>query len=776
MKNYLLILSLMLFQILVFGQDMLTLKIKNTNGQAIPNIEVSAFNKSANDLLKSRTDAAGQVVFTLTKVGVYSLSYLEMKDFDTYEVKAGKRGTFQQTVTYDPEKIFVAKPKSDRTGVVFTEYTAQQLRGKPNVIILNILVKKMDRSVVPGLEVTAVCLADKAKYKGKSDVSGNVIFQLPNNKKYEIDVDGSEALQTVVLPNETNVEMTEVVFYEKAVLNEKMKGDTIVQKNISQSNGTNTHILFIVNLKNYDGVPLAGEPVYLQAEGQKHVYEGVTDQNGECKFMLQKNADYIVNLKYEQGLHLVEAKNRTGFGMESISRRYRGSAEIERMVAEQIAEMKRLEEEEKLLKQRRLEEERIAKLNAAQRVIAEEALRLEKMKTEKELVQKFYGKKLVPSFSETPVQAAKTPSNYLKPTSEGYTVDFKSSGPIGTPTVINDKMFIPSGFYSPSFYCLKAETGQYVWGVELGESGASPAVYHNGVILINTYSCTLYALDASTGKLLWSKWLAGTVYSTPTADGDLVYVVYKYGGSYVLSCFDLRSGTFKWINRVDSETIACPVVEGNEVHVASQTGFYYIFDKTTGKPVDVITSIHAQSSPTLTPESIFIVARMDGKEILVELDRKSHAVKKKYTSELSPIKINNNRNCAVQMNFNGSHPIVYQNKYVVLADEKNLKVFDAQSEKMLWEQPVNVNSSQVPIVANNQIILATKEGTLMSYDIATGKSKQIRKYANEIDAQPIFNKGLLYVASSGLLTVIRSMQNFQWNQWNMDARHNLNIK
>jgi outer membrane protein assembly factor BamB len=776
MKINLLLLAVVLLSGATFSQDVLTLKIKNTSGQPVPNVEVTAFNEAANDLVKGRTNATGTVVMTLTKNGVYSLSYLEMKDFDSYEVKEGFTGTFSQTVTYDPKKIFVPKPKADRSGIAFTTVNSLQLRGKPGVITMNILVKKTDMTLVPFTEVIAVSVPTKTKYTAKTDAKGSAIFYLPKNARYEMDVDGNEAIKTIDVPNEEGIEMTQVIFYEKAVLAEVNKGDTIIQKNITQTNGTNTHLLFTMKLRDYSGSPLPNEPVYLQAEGQKRVYEGLTDKNGECKMMIQKNANYIVNLKYEQGLHLVEAKNQTGFGQETITRRYRGSKEIERILAEQLAEMKRLEEEEKLLQQRRIEEARIRKLQEAEREKAEMALRLEKMRTEKELVMNFYNKKFVPKFNTTPVQAASAPTNYLTKTPEGFNVEFNSSGPIGTPTVINDKMFLPAGFYSPDFYCLKAETGQYLWGVELGESGASPAVYHNGVILINTYSCTLYAIDAVTGKLLWSKWLAGTVYSTPTADGDNVYVVYHYGGAYVLTCFDLRSGDFKWINRVDSETLACPVVDGNEVHVASQTGFYYIFDKITGKPIDVITDIHAVSSPTLTAQSIFLTAKINGKEQLIELDRITHKLKKTYKTEVSAIAIRDNHECSEQMNFNGSRPIVYQNKYVVLADMEKLRVFDAQSEQMLWEQPISINSSQVPIVANNQIVLATTTGELMSFDIITGKPKQLRKYSKPIDAQPVFNKGLLYVASSGLLTVIRSVQNFQWNQWNKDAGHNLNLK
>jgi outer membrane protein assembly factor BamB len=776
MKNGLFSLILLLFALASSAQDVLTLKIKNTSGQPVPNVEVTAFNEVANDLVKGRTDATGKVVMTLTKNGVYTLSYLEMKDFDSYEVKEGFTGTFSQTVTYDPKKIFVPKPKADRSGINFTTVNSLQLRGKPGVITLNILVKKTDMTLIPFTEVIAISVATKTKYTAKTDAKGAALFYLPKNARYEMDVDGNEAIKTIDVPNEDGIEMTQVIFYEKAVLAEVNKGDTIIQKNITQTNGTNTHLLFTIKLRDYTGSPLPNEPVFLQAEGQKRVYEGLTDKNGECKMMIQKNANYIVNLKYEQGLHLVEAKNQTGFGQETITRRYRGSREIERILAEQAAEMKRLEEEEKLLQQRRAEEARIRKLQEAEREKAEQALRLEKMRTEKELVMNFYNKKFVPKFNSTPIQTAATPTNYLTKTPEGFNVEFNSSGPIGTPTVINDKMFLPAGFYSPEFYCLKAETGQYVWGVELGESGASPAVYHNGVILINTYSCTLYAIDALTGKLLWSKWLAGTVYSTPTADGDNVYVVYHYGGAYVLSCFDLRSGNFKWINRVDAETLACPVVDGNEVHVASQTGFYYIFDKITGKPIDVITSIHAVSSPTLTEKSIFLTAKLNGNEYLVELDRNTHQLKKTYKTELSAISIRDNHQCSEQMNFNGSRPIVYQNKYIVLADMTKLRVFDAHSEKLLWEQPVSIESSQVPIVANDQIVIATTNGEVNSYAIATGTQKQLVKKSKPIDAQPVFNKGLIYIASSGLLTVIRSVQNFQWNQWNKDAGHNLNLK
>jgi outer membrane protein assembly factor BamB len=776
MKTITLLLVLLLYCPHFFAQDNFVLKIRDTKGHPLKNIEVIALNQEANDRIIKRTDESGSVVFVLSRVGIYKFSYLEVKNFDQYEVIEGMRGSGSSTVTYDPNKIFVPKEKSSRKGIVFTSVSSQQLKDKPGSAKCTILVKQTNESLVANADIKLVSISDKLIYEAKSNTKGEAVFYLPAGKTYEIDVDGNEALKVIELPIDARLESMYVVFYERNTVAETAKGDTIVQKNVNQSNGTNTHLLFTMKLRNLEGRPLRGEPVYLQEQGGKRVYEGVTDEDGECKVMVSKNANYIVNLKYEQGLHLVEAKKVVGFGQESITRRYRGSAEIERMLAEQIAEMKRLEEEEKILKERRAEEARIQKLQKAEREKAEREYFEKKKLNEKQLVENFYAKKMTPTFRTTPIEKAQAPVDYLKPKNDGFDIAFKSAGPIGTPTVIEDKMYIPAGYYSPSFYCLNANNGQFLWGVQLGESGASPAVYHNGVLLINTYSCTLYALDASTGKLLWSKWLAGTVYSTPSADGNNVYVVYNYGGGYVISCFDLRSGEFKWINRLDSETIACPVVEGNEVHVASQSGFYYVFDKITGKPIDVVTSIVAVSSPTITQESIFITANIGGKDQLVELDRKTYRVKKSYNTPIQPVKVKNERNAMAQMNFNGSHPIVYKNKYVVLLDESKLYVFDALSEKMLWEKSVSAVSSQVPIVGNDNIIVATTDGKVMSFEITSGTSKVVSSNGKEIDAQPVYNKGLLFIASSSVLSVVRTLNSFQWNQWNKDAGHNLYIR
>ena len=72
------------------------------------------------------------------------------------------------------------------------------------------------------------------------------------------------------------------------------------------------------------------------------------------------------------------------------------------------------------------------------------------------------------------------------------------------------------------------------------------------------------------------------------------------------------------------------------------------------------------------------------------LDRKTLETKQTYPTSLTSLRISGLRNVdqTDQMNFNGSHPIIYKNKIAILADKYNLMAFDVFSEKLLWKQKI----------------------------------------------------------------------------------------
>jgi outer membrane protein assembly factor BamB len=715
-----------------FAQHTYSFTILDTKMLPKANVEVVGRNTASGTELKSKTDIKGTAVFTLSEPGVYSFSYLEMKDVATYNVAENSTGKGTKTITYDPAKVFSTPEKCNRKGLTFKTATPTQLKGQPTAATVNVEARDKSGTLLPNLSIVVLDVNDKVKYKGVTNSVGIAAFYLSAGHYFEIDVETVEALKVFVLPNYPGSVVTVSLNYEKTNVEEIASSDTIVQHGITQTNGSSTHLLFTVTLNNYDDEPLANEDVFVDAQNSKKVYRGKTDADGQCKFMLEKGAEYLVNLKYDRGVYLVDAPNNPGFGSAYIQRRYRGSAEIERMMAEQ-------------------------KINELGFVV---------------------------NHSSTPVIPAKTPFDYITKTEKGFDIDFQNSGPVGTPTIVEDKLLTQEGFYSPNFYCLDAITGKYLWGFELGESGMSPIVYHDGVLLINTYSCTLYAFDVRSGSLLWSKWLAGTIYSTPSADSSSVYVVYNNGKSnpkspdesFVLTSFDLRTGNMNWINWIDNEVIACPVVEGQEVHVASQSGNYYVFDKNDGKQVLVSKTVKAVSSPTITPNSIYLTALVNGKEKLVVLDRKTLKINRTYTAQLNSNKITENRDCYSEMNFNGSHPIVYKNNIVIIADSAKLTAFDANSERILWQKPVKIHANQIPVIANDQVVVATTTGEIISYNINTGVPQITKAGDGEIDGQIVVHDGFMYVAIAGVISVIKTNLNHKWVQWNKDGGHNLIFK
>lgn len=727
MKITLLISILFVVASSLYAQDKYTLKIKTTQGHPMPNVEVTAVNEG--DVVVGKTDNSGKVTLILSQNGTYSLSYLEMKNFGTYEVKEGFTGTFSKTVTYDPKGIFAEKPVADRSKISFKEVSPTHLKGTSNVVQVIVHIKNNSRAYLPHVDFTIVDCENGLKYVGESNAAGKGTFYLPINGNYEIDLGGVPALRSFKTGNNPGGTAQMVVFYEKTKVKEVAKGDTLIQKNITQTNGTTTHLLFTLKLLDFSGNKLEGEPVYMVAEDKSRVYEGETDAAGVCTFMLQKGTNYIMNLKYEEGVHYVDVTNKRGFGRESTTRRYRGSEAIVQMLAN-----------------RRLNE-----------------------------------KGFVINHERTPIRKLGRPEGYVNKTATGFELDFESSGPVGTPTVVGNRLYTQQGYYSPNYYCLSAATGQFVWGVELGEAGISPVVHQNGVLLLNTESCTLYAIDATSGKLLWSKWLAGYLYTTPSADEYSVFVVYENGGSNpnnpnenrVLASFNIRTGAVNWMNWVDNEAIACPVVAGDEVHVSSLSGQYYVYDRKTGERREASASIKAVSSPTVTAEEIFITATVNGVEKLIVLDRKSLKKKRTYGTKLTPALVTEQSGLQEKMNFNGAHPIVYKNEIVILLEAERVSAFDAKSEKLMWQKNLATTNNQVPIIANGKVLVAGENGKLIGYDLHTGHESTLLDTKGVVDGQPVVRNGLIYVAAGGILKVIRSMKKFEWTQWNKDPSHNL---
>lgn len=99
--------------------------------------------------------------------------------------------------------------------------------------------------------------------------------------------------------------------------------------------------------------------------------------------------------------------------------------------------------------------------------------------------------------------------------------------------VVNNKLY--TGADDGNIYCLNANTGQQIWKTYAGNvtntilTGGmanirSSPIVSNGLVYVGSLDGNLYCLDANSGAIEWSCQTNGEILSTPTVDGNIVYV------------------------------------------------------------------------------------------------------------------------------------------------------------------------------------------------------------------------------------------------------------
>lgn len=250
-------------------------------------------------------------------------------------------------------------------------------------------------------------------------------------------------------------------------------------------------------------------------------------------------------------------------------------------------------------------------------------------------------------FRQGQVTPRKLDEKAVTRTADGFTVQLPSKAPIPTPSVYKGKLYVSGGFHSKEFYCLNAENGGLVWGLNLDDDGPTAAACDDDVIVVNTESCTIFALDASSGKQLWSYWLGDPLTSTPTIAGGRVFTTYPAGGrggqvgvnqnpvqagaqqqqaaqppakraggkpappcSHVLAAFDLKTGKILWQRWIDSDVMSAPVAVDEEVYVSTFAGMVCKFQQTDGTILSA-TQSRATSAPVVVGKNVYYTKRVD---------------------------------------------------------------------------------------------------------------------------------------------------------------------
>jgi outer membrane protein assembly factor BamB len=297
------------------------------------------------------------------------------------------------------------------------------------------------------------------------------------------------------------------------------------------------------------------------------------------------------------------------------------------------------------------------------------------------------------------------------------------------PAVVGGVVYFGS-VESHTLYALDAATGAKKWTYQTrGTILSSPTVV-GGVVYVGSDDNTLYALDAVTGAKKWAYWTRGSIESSPAVAGGMVYVGSFDGNVYA---FDAATGAKKWAYRTGNNVYNSPAVSGGVVYVGAGDGNVYAFDATTGVKKWVYRTGGplgpSVSSPAVSGGIVYVGSRGDGN--VYALDATTGA--KKW---IFPIKVDTSE-------WGGRCPIP-----PLLARPLE---HTPLSKGTLLPPPIpkclNSFMSTDPVLASGLVYFGSGDGILYALDAASGAKKWAYRDGSTIDSSPAVADGVVYYGS-----------------------------
>jgi outer membrane protein assembly factor BamB len=101
--------------------------------------------------------------------------------------------------------------------------------------------------------------------------------------------------------------------------------------------------------------------------------------------------------------------------------------------------------------------------------------------------------------------------------------------------VENRRVYQGSRGAGDTFFAIDLDTGEEVWGADLGDISSSPALSDDRArVVVGTSDGRVVALEADTGEVVWEFEADGAVTASPTLVDDFVYVAARFGSLYAL--------------------------------------------------------------------------------------------------------------------------------------------------------------------------------------------------------------------------------------------------
>jgi len=149
-------------------------------------------------------------------------------------------------------------------------------------------------------------------------------------------------------------------------------------------------------------------------------------------------------------------------------------------------------------------------------------------------------------------------------TSNGSTLwTVSATDSMWSPRESPDATMVCAGSLDGVFRCVRRNTGELMWSVQLPNWIRSAPCYAPGVVIFGTRDNHTYCMDAVTGESRWAFKTGGHVPATPWAAGGIVYVASEDAFLYAIN---ITTGELVWKVEVGGSIRSSPVVAEDRVY------------------------------------------------------------------------------------------------------------------------------------------------------------------------------------------------------------------
>ena len=165
----------------------------------------------------------------------------------------------------------------------------------------------------------------------------------------------------------------------------------------------------------------------------------------------------------------------------------------------------------------------------------------------------------------------------------------------GTPIKSNIKIFDDKIFLidqDNKIFCLNIKDGTSIWHVFSissfikSQNLLSIAVSKEGDLFVITSSADIFKLRGNTGDIIWSRNTAESLYAHSTDFFNSSEIVLTndeiiFSSGHTFFSYNINDGKTNWKNEVHS--VATPIIDGENIFIVTQNGYFVILNKDTGK-------------------------------------------------------------------------------------------------------------------------------------------------------------------------------------------------